>query len=195
MRVSPLSALDCLLAKIDFDKARDLDESGRDAMLGAGSLGFMLMSADLHKPLTAAFGKTDGMVEGKYKRARTFWFETPRLYLAAVTETGDRGSGWYVGRKSCDVDVPSSGFMRLFEVERDWPADIRDELSEGLRQIVCGMLEACGEFRAQALSEPHSAAFARALMGKKAAFEEQKELAGQIAEPAAASRPRAKRGM
>ena len=55
---------------------------------------YALTSSELWKPLTAAYGKCDGMVTGKYHKARMFSFETQSLYLWCVTETGDRGSMW-----------------------------------------------------------------------------------------------------
>lgn len=57
---------------------------------------FMEMgSADLEKMLTPIVGKRDRYIEGKYKRAATFAFEANGEVIVAVTETGDRGSGWY----------------------------------------------------------------------------------------------------
>lgn len=56
---------------------------------------FIFMNADLHLTLNKMVTKQNAMVDGKYKNARLYLFETPGLYIASACETGDRGSGWY----------------------------------------------------------------------------------------------------
>lgn len=55
---------------------------------------FILMGEKLHVELNKVVTKQNTMIEGKYKKARLYLFETPSLYIAATCETGDRGSGW-----------------------------------------------------------------------------------------------------
>ena len=71
--------------------------------------------SDLHKPLQAAFLKADCMIPGKYKKARLFCFETPHLYLCAVTETGARGSSWYCNEKDPKNTPPDPSNRSYFE--------------------------------------------------------------------------------
>lgn len=53
-----------------------------------------LMDANLHLDLNKLVEKQSFMQEGKYKRARVYLFETENVYIAAVCETGDRGSSF-----------------------------------------------------------------------------------------------------
>lgn len=39
------------------------------------------------------------MIDGRYKKARVYMFETPNLFIAANCETGDRGSSWHFASK------------------------------------------------------------------------------------------------
>lgn len=64
----------------------------------AGAL--LICSSGVWKPLTLAFGKCDKMVEGKYRRARLFAFETPSLCVWCHNETGARGTSWYMADKA-----------------------------------------------------------------------------------------------
>lgn len=63
----------------------------------------LISSSDLWKPLTAAYGKCDCMVEGKYHKARLFIFQTESLYIWCATETGDRGTSWFLSDKNQPV--------------------------------------------------------------------------------------------
>lgn len=61
-----------------------------------------VLSSDLWKPLSATHGKCDGMVEGKYRKARVFAYETDNLYIWCNTETGDRGTTWLCADKEAE---------------------------------------------------------------------------------------------
>lgn len=74
-----------------------LEES--ELLDGAGRFTSIMTGSDLWKPLMAAYGKCDGMVAGKYRKARVFCFDTESLHLLCNTETGDRGSSWFVFEK------------------------------------------------------------------------------------------------
>lgn len=61
---------------------------------------FVLSASNLWKGLDPAFGPCDGMVPGKYRKARVFCFESPNLYIWCHSETGDRGTGWFFAEKT-----------------------------------------------------------------------------------------------
>lgn len=81
----------------------------RDAALAEqeGAMSF-LCDANLWRSLSAAYGKCDCMVEGKYKRARVFAFETDNLYIWCSSETGERGTGWFLSEKSAREPTTAS---------------------------------------------------------------------------------------
>lgn len=123
----------------------------REALAGYGSGGIetierdlwmaaaILHSSDLHKGLEAAWGKADGQVPGKYKRARFFGFETESLYLVAITETGARGSGWTACKKG-DEAKESHGWMSINKVQKEWDGALHREIEGAMREI---LLSAC----------------------------------------------------
>lgn len=81
---------------------------------------FLLGDADLWKPLTAAYGKCDGMVDGKYHGARLFSFESQNFYFFCRSETGDRGTSWYISDKSKPLPhADGSGFCSYFKPNPD----------------------------------------------------------------------------
>lgn len=98
-------------------------------------------SSDLHKGLEAAYGKCDGMVAGKYKRARAFVFETPSCWLLATTETGDRGSGWSAALKADGLDAGAQDYSEVFKLEQEWPKEALSELSVALRDVLLRVAE------------------------------------------------------
>lgn len=55
---------------------------------------YALLGSDLWKDLDPTYGRCDGMVSGKYHRARLFSFDEPDFFVLCVTETGDRGTSW-----------------------------------------------------------------------------------------------------
>ena len=97
-----------------------------------------LMSSGLHKALEEGWGKCDGMVDGKYKRARCFVFETESWLVVALTETGDRGSGWYAGKRG-DVGKAHPGFYSPYELEATASDGELLELSKFLKGLVLGI--------------------------------------------------------
>lgn len=59
-----------------------------------------MSDSDLWKTLTPAVGRCDALVEGRYHRARAFAFETADLYLWCESETGARGTSWFLAKKN-----------------------------------------------------------------------------------------------
>lgn len=65
----------------------------------------IFLTSDLHLALNAVFEKQNCMVEGKYKKARVYLFESEYFYITAQCETGDRGSHWCIGYKASSSPV------------------------------------------------------------------------------------------
>ena len=59
-----------------------------------------LCDSNLWCSLAAAYGRCDCMVEGKFKKARVFAFETENLYIWCASETGHGGTEWFVSDRS-----------------------------------------------------------------------------------------------
>ena len=74
----------------------------------SGALSF-LCEANLWRSLAAAYGRCDCMVEGKYKKARVFAFETENLYIWCASEAGDRRTEWFVSDKSAPAQQKLGG--------------------------------------------------------------------------------------
>lgn len=83
------------LNPLDFDQTGGLS---RESVYGLMSF----IAGDLWRNLTAAYGKCDCMVPGKYRKARVFAFETPNFYIWCDTESGDRGTSWQMAAKSSE---------------------------------------------------------------------------------------------
>lgn len=147
-----LSGLGCL---VDGVNPHPLNMPGPIEAWMAGSL---LMGADLGKGLEAAFGKRDGQVEGKYRKASVFAFETPSLLLFAVAERGDRGSEWSAAPKPAAASIgrlealaEASSALRQVLVRLDEAdAPSREELSRNAPGFMA-------ELRARALAEKEEA--------------------------------------
>lgn len=137
----------------------------------------VMMWSDLHRSLEMAFGKCDGMAPGKYKKARIFAFETENFRIVAVTETGDRGSGWYFGRRGKELAALD---------KRTSPED-REELRRGLREILRRIDEADPELRAELSAAAPN--FADHLRAETRAKNEAKEMAERVPEPRARKSP------
>lgn len=73
---------------------RDFDlENPSDTKDFAEAL-YFLMDSDLGVEIEKIYGKHDGVVEGKYRRAQVYTFLFQGEIVAAVCEKGDRGSHW-----------------------------------------------------------------------------------------------------
>jgi hypothetical protein len=90
------------------------------------SVMFFACSSDLWKPLTVAFGKCDGMVPGKYKKARVFAFESASAYVWCHNETGDRGTSWFMASKDSVPKDAASGFYAYAKLDKAQRAEIND---------------------------------------------------------------------
>lgn len=56
----------------------------------------VLLNSSLWKAIDEQWGPTDGMVDGKHHQARMYAFSFEDRTLVCTTETGDRGSSWYL---------------------------------------------------------------------------------------------------
>ena len=77
-------------------------QSSVDGRFGEGLMDF-IVDADLWKTLTPLVGRCDCMVEGKYHQARAFSFDTPHLHIWCESETGSRGTSWFLARKDAQI--------------------------------------------------------------------------------------------
>lgn len=108
----------------------------------------LLSSSDLWKPLSAAYGKCDGTVSGKYHAARFFSFDTGSFFIWCTTETGDRGTAWFLLEKAkfnparCKAII-GYGFEPLPSVRIE-----RSELDAFARSLAMDMAEAHAPTRA-----------------------------------------------
>lgn len=98
---------------------------------------YYLLDSDLHKSLNVYFDKQNAQINGKYKKARLYMLETENLYIAAVCETGDRGSGWYFCNKM--NLMPSRGYSNgkdFFAL----PEELKKELSDAMQEILNNLI-------------------------------------------------------
>ena len=111
---------------------------------------FILMGAKLHLEINKIVAKQNTMVDGKYKKARLYVFETPSLYIAATCETGDRGSGWYVLKKSNLNNVKTQHYTdEIFDAD----ASSLKELSQFMRAMCWNILENNQEYKKECTQE------------------------------------------
>lgn len=101
---------------------------------------FVLSDSNLWKGLDPAFGPCDGMVPGKYRKARAFCFESPHLYIWCHTETGDRGTGWFFAEKNAQPLVKRPWSYTYFDFGENENHLI--EVAEALTQIFAKAIEA-----------------------------------------------------
>lgn len=56
----------------------------------------VMLNSSLWKAIDEQWGPTDGMVDGKHHQARLFAFSFEDRTVLCTTETGDRGSSWFL---------------------------------------------------------------------------------------------------
>ena len=82
------------------------------------SMAFVLLGdPNLWRLLEALYGKADGMVPGKYRKARAFCFDEPHFHALFIMETGARGNTMLAAsRPTSPASAPSAqdlaGFVR-----------------------------------------------------------------------------------
>jgi hypothetical protein len=108
-----------------------------DAFIHRNILNFIFMTADIHLTLNKMVGKQNVMIDGKYKKARVYLFETKSLYIAVQAETGDRGASWSVLEKT-NLNTPSSHYT---DDLLGWSRDNLKELSDFMREMCWSLLE------------------------------------------------------
>lgn len=86
---------------------------GRGSAWGANCL-FNLLGSDLWQDLDPTYGHCDGMVPGKYRKARMFCFDEPEFLVLCATETGDRGTTWMCAPKDPGAGMPDMQACEAF---------------------------------------------------------------------------------
>lgn len=108
-----------------------------------------LMSANLHKDLNQIVGTQSSSIEGKYKRARLYIFETKNMLFASICETGDRGSSWYYAdkkqtQKMFNQNATADGFFgHLFE---QFTENQKDEVSQFFKALLLSVYQHNAEY-------------------------------------------------
>ena len=123
---------------------------GKAVSLFSNTPSFVLMGAALHVELNKVVTKQNTMIEGKYKKARLYLFETPSVYIAATCETGDRGSGWYVLKKS---DLNNVRKMHYTDEILKFDKTNLKELSQFMRSICWNVIEHNIEYKKEYTEE------------------------------------------
>ena len=142
-------------------------------------LGMFFSSSDLWKSLDPTFGKCDCMVPGKYHNARAFGFETPNLYLWCHSETGDRGTGWFIAEKTTKPLREPPSFYTYYPFESK--PDLIDEIVEAFGQIAAQ----CALARPALCAELLEGSFVPGIIARKHAIATKKELEAAIVKPLA----------
>lgn len=123
---------------------------GRAISLFSNTPSFVLMGANLHFELNKIVTKQNTMVEGKYKKARLYLFETQSLYIAATCETGDRGSGWYVLEKSGLNNIRKAHYT---DEILNFDKESLKELSQFLKAMCWNVIENNMEYKKEYVEE------------------------------------------
>lgn len=68
----------------------------------------VMLNSSLWKAIDEQWGTSDGMVDGKYHQARLFAFSFEDRTVLCTTETGGRGSSWFLVERVLDPRTPGS---------------------------------------------------------------------------------------
>lgn len=188
-RADPAWKLHKLSVKNMLGGAQVLNLNGlEESVIFAGlpSPSISMTGSDLWTPLDAAYGKCDGMIPGKYHRARMFSFETDALLIWCASETGDRGTGWYfLDKARFDPKNPQPG--RGYSFSRLDPNDpLSEKIASFARDLILDMAQAHAPTRAD-LKKLGAACWEPFLAME--AFEQAGEISTSVFKPKA-SRPR-----
>ena len=110
---------------------------------------YAMTRSDLWKLLTSLYGKCDGMVPGKCRKARVFCFETESLYIWCDSESGDQGTRWlFIENNMLDTKNVARNYTYLSSIFRNNP-HLKTEIVNFFQNLLLDMAQACATNRAE----------------------------------------------